>query len=210
MEIRNETIDLTPFVVGDTYSRFDIAELGKVSVPDKIFTTKWAQGIVELKNAVFLFVTLSKDQIATPAHAYLDYFDGNMFWWQSQNRQSRKTDLIARMGNGVIPIYLFVRVHAKERGVSMPFVFCGRLSSPVMESDKPVDCLFDVLDYVDGATGPLADVYAWRPGSTLPDPAKQRRTRMVRKHGGQGIQLDTELRLAIEQYAMKSAKEHYE
>lgn len=209
MGTRDEVIDLTPFGVGGTYSRTEITQLGGVTVPDKIYTSPWGQGVVELANAVFLFVTLNKDDVANAQHAYLDYFDGFMFWWQSQNKQSRSTGLIVRMAEGLIPIYLFCRVRPKERGRSQPFVFCGRLSAPVMEGDEPVDCLFDVLDYVDGATGPLADVYAWRPDTLLPAPAKARRSGMARKHSGQGIQLDKELRLAIELFAMERAKQHY-
>jgi len=206
LNTRDESIDLAPFVLGSEYTRPQIAEQGGVTVPTSIFETNWSQGVVEFSNAVLLFVTLEKDG----EYAYQDYFDGDMFWWQSQNRQSRKTDLIIRMGTGAIPVYLFVRLRAKDGSTTRPFVYCGRLSSREMEGDKPVDCLFDVLDFDESADGALAEVYAWRPAGTPPPGAAERRASMARKRGGQGFQLDKELRLALERYAMDRARAHYE
>lgn len=206
MTTRSEAINLAPFALGDEYTRPQIAQVGGVTVPDSIFATNWSQGVLEFANAVLLFVTLEKGG----EYAYQDFFDGNMFWWQSQNRQSRKTDLIVRMAAGDIPIHLFARLRAKDGSVTRPFVYCGPLSAPVVEGDNPVDCLFDVLDYDPGAGGRLGELYAWRPTAALPPEAAARRANMAKERGGQGFQLDKELRLALERHAMARAVAHYE
>ena len=202
MATRDETIDLSPFVLGNAYTRVEIASAGGVHVPESIFETVWSEGIVPFANAVLLFVSLEKEK-----YTYRDFFEGDIFWWQSQKRQSRKTKLIADMEAGVKPAYLFARLRPKDK-TTCPFVYCGRLSAPVLENDKPVDCLFHLLDYVQGATGSLAELYAWRPGAA--HVSESHRQEMVRRRGGQGFQVDTALRRELELYAMARAKAHYE
>lgn len=212
MATRDETINLSPFRVGREYTRPQIAAMGGVTVPEEIYNSGWDKGLVEFKNALLLFVTLDKKLAKDSRHAYVDYFEDRMLWWQSQNRQDQQDRLIVRMADGSLPVFLFARLTPKVGNNGRPFVYCGRLSPPVMEGDKPVDCLFDVIDYEEGAAGALGDVYAWRPGTSVA-PSRQtmeRRAAIARKRGGQGFLLDKELRVALERYAMDRARAHYE
>jgi hypothetical protein len=158
MATRDEMIDLGSFAVGGEYTRLHIAAMGGVTVPEEIYNSGWDKGLVEFQNALLLFVTLDKKLPKDSRHAYVDYFDGNMLWWQSQNRQDRQDRLIVRMADGSLPVFLFARLTPKVGGKGRPFVYCGRLSPPVMEGDKPVDCLFGVLDHEEGASGALGDL----------------------------------------------------
>lgn len=56
----NSPIVLNEFAIGSEYSRHDVARLGGLPVPSEIYGTAWADGILELENAVILFVTLEK------------------------------------------------------------------------------------------------------------------------------------------------------
>lgn len=207
MATRDETIDLSPFVVGNTYTRIEVAQLGGVTVPESIFSTNWSQGIVEFENAAILFGTFEKEE-----YDYRNEFDGKYFWWQTQNRQDQNSPIVARFGRGELPCFLFARVRAKTGSKVEPFVYCGALSRPAMEGEHPVTCLFESLDYVEDATGPLAEIYAWRSDTPAAPEETQRRKSLKRQAstGGQGALSDTELRLALELYGMTKAREHYE
>nr|WP_231120398.1 DUF3883 domain-containing protein [Lysobacter tabacisoli] len=192
-------------VVGGTYSREGIALVGGVTAPVGPRDPHWASGIVRFDNALLLLVTLVKPQ------TYRDYFDGPLFWWQSQTRQSQKSPVIRRLASGELPAHLFVRVREKVRGKTQPFVYCGQLSAPELEGELPVTALFEVVNYVPSATGALGEVYAWHPDSPPAAAEDERREAIVRRRGGggQGRQSDTELRRALELYAMQHATAHY-
>ncbi len=206
MTTKYEQFDTSDFALGMAYLRPQVASMGGVTVPDEIFTSNWSQGIVEFANAVLLFVTLEKTH-----YDYEDMFDGASFWWQSQNRQTQRTPVIQRVGAGDIPVYLFARLRSKDRGVTQPFVYCGGLSAPAMEDEKPVRCLFGLLDYVEDAGGALGELYQWRPDAKLPEGAGIRRqlALKVRSALGQGRQSDAELRLALEAHSMALASAYY-
>lgn len=206
MTTRDETIDLSPFRVGEGYSRKDVARLGGVAVPEAIYNSEWSEGIVEFKNAALLFGTFEKTE-----YQYRNEFEGSLFWWQTQNRQTQSSPLVVRIGDGSIPCFLFARVRAKTKGSVEPFVYCGALSRPEMEGARPVTCLFESLDYVEEATGPLAQIYGWRTEATTTAEEGQRRAAIKRKaiKGGQGALSDTELRVALELYGMTKAQDHY-
>jgi len=159
----NSPIELAEFWVGSEYSRHDVANLGGLSVPSEIYGTPWADGILDLENAVLLFVTLEKEGEAS----YLDVFDGTDFYWESQNRNSQTSPIIRRISDGA-PTYLFARLRAKARSTSnaVPFVFCGKLEFVNMDGEKPVTCLFDAVDIESGHGERLAEILQWRPSVT--------------------------------------------
>ncbi|HEL5322388.1 TPA: AAA family ATPase [Stenotrophomonas maltophilia] len=153
-------IKVDGFDVGSNYSRQDVAAQGGLPVPTEIYGTPWADGILELENAVLLFVTLEKEGEAS----YLDVFDGTDFYWESQNRNSQSSPIIRRISGGS-PTYLFARMRAKVRGASyaVPFVYCGKLDFVAMDGEHPVTCLFDAVDIESGHGDSLTEILQWRP-----------------------------------------------
>lgn len=204
--MKGESIALDRLVVGEEYSRDGIALAGSVTPPTGPRDPHWATGIVRFDNAVLLLVTLVKTE------TYRDYFDGPLFWWQSQTKQSQTSPVIRRLASGELPAHLFVRVHGKVRNKTQPFVYCGQLSAPEFEGEFPVTGLFEALSYSSNATGALKDVYAWRPDERATPNEEARHTSITKRRAvrGQGRQLDPELRRALELYAMRRATEHYE
>lgn len=165
---------LDGFTLGSVYSRQDVARFGGLPIPAEIYGTAWADGILELENAVMLFVTLEKESEAS----YLDVFDGTDFYWESQNRNSQASPIIRRISGGS-PTYLFVRMRAKTRGTSnaSPFIYCGKLDFVAMDGEHPVTCLFDAIDIGTGQGESLAEVLRWRP-SVSSDDFSQRQVRL--------------------------------
>lgn len=170
------SLDLSKFNVGLEYSRQRVAQLGNLPVPTEIYGTPWADGILDLENAVLLFVTLEKDGEAS----YLDVFDGTDFYWESQNRNSQSSPIIRRISGGS-PTYLFARMRAKARGASnaVPFVYCGKLDFVAMDGEHPVTCLFDAVDIESGRGDSLAELMQWRP-SVASDDFSARQVRLKR------------------------------
>lgn len=156
-------IELRDFRIGAEYSRQDVAQVGGLPVPAEIYGTPWADGILELENAVMLFVTLEKDGEV----GYLDVFDGTDFYWESQNRSTQNSPIILRIAGGC-PTHLFARMRAKVRGTSnaSPFVYCGNLDFIGMEGERPVTCLFDASDVETGYSESLTEILQWRPGDS--------------------------------------------
>lgn len=167
-------IKVDGFDVGSNYSRQDVAAQGGLPVPTEIYGTPWADGILELENAVLLFVTLEKEGEAS----YLDVFDGTDFYWESQNRNSQSSPIIRRISGGS-PTYLFARMRAKVRGVSyaVPFVYCGKLDFVAMDGEHPVTCLFDAVDVGTGHGDSLTEILQWRP-SVSPTEFSARQVRL--------------------------------
>ncbi|MBH1366879.1 AAA family ATPase [Stenotrophomonas maltophilia] len=159
-------IELREFRIGAEYSRQDVAQVGGLPVPAEIYGTPWADGILEVENAVMLFVTLEKDGEV----GYLDVFDGTDFYWESQNRSTRNSPIILRIAGGC-PTHLFARMRAKVRGTSnaSPFVYCGNLDFIGMEGDRPVTCLFDASDVETDYSESLTEILQWRPGDSGSD-----------------------------------------
>lgn len=170
----NATIELREFHIGSEYSRQEVAQLGGLAVPSEIYGTVWADGILELENAVLLFVTLEKEGEAS----YLDVFDGTDFYWESQNRNSQSSPIIRRISGGS-PTYLFARMRAKVRGASyaVPFVYCGKLDFVAMDGEHPVTCLFDAVDIGTGHGDSLTEILQWRP-SVSPTEFSARQVRL--------------------------------
>ncbi|GAB3047443.1 HNH endonuclease [Stenotrophomonas tumulicola] len=158
-------INLADVRVGEPYSRQDIARVGGLPIPDPVFGSGWDTGVLELENAVLLFVTLQK----TSADDYVDEFDGREFFWESQNRQTQDTPVIASIANGDQVAHLFARLKGKDGSLAEPFIYCGRLGRPAMEGNNPVTCLFEVLDYQENPSAALAAIYNWRAAAAPPE-----------------------------------------
>jgi Domain of unknown function (DUF3883) len=100
------------------------------------------------------------------------------------------------------------RVTAKTKGKASPFVYCGQLTSPVAQGERPVTALFDNPDYIPDAIGPIAEVYRWQP-NPAPNDNEPRRSELIHRSNGQGRQLDPVKRRLLEDFAMAHAIGHY-
>lgn len=207
--MKGETIDLAEFQIGEIYTRKTIAEIGRVQAPEGSRDPYWSMGIVTFDNALLLLVTLEKE---SEDYTYEDQFDGRLFWWQSQNRQTQTSTEIADLIAGRKPAILFVRTRAKLRGQTLPFVYCGQLAMPLADGERPVTCLFEVMNYRDNAIGALAEVYEWRSDQKPSKELIARKTDIavrVARSKGQGRQSDPARRKCVELHAMEHAIEHY-
>lgn len=145
-------------VLGEAYSRKEIAAAGGVEQPTGPRDPYWSTGIVSFDNAILLLVTLEKSEFN-----YVDYFEGETFWWQSQTRQTQESEQIQRIAADDLEVLLFVRIHPKIRGQTMPFIYAGRLTSPLMSGERPVTVAFLSADFDSYNGGALAGIYRWRP-----------------------------------------------
>lgn len=202
-----ETIELAGFEVGQLYSRAEIARIGGVSPPTGSLGGTWSSGIERFDNAVLLMVTLEKRH-----YTYRDYFDGSLFWWQSQKEQTQESPVIVQLIHGELPSYLFVRLRDKtKKSKAEPFVYAGRLSQPEVQGERPVTALFALLDFVLTPSGALAEVYDWKPVDMVSDSAEFLRHQEIalRRATGQGRQADVATRKAVEMHAMALATAYY-
>src|ERR1700750_3275237 len=133
--MKGEILDLSNFTLGGSYSRSDIARLGLVSAKNFSYGT----GITAFENVIILFVTLEKTN-----YSYRDQFEGNLFWWQSQASQTQATPVLQSLVTSEREAHLFFRGREKDPS-TLPFTYCGRLSPPIMEGERPVTCLYEVL-----------------------------------------------------------------
>lgn len=106
----------------------------------------WANGVVMPRrdghvSDVFLFVTLNKEGFAEEFQ-YADRFLAvDRFQWQSQNRSARDapTSRIFREHAEMnATIHLCVRHAKKDRGGSVPFVYCGPVDFVAWSGDNPI------------------------------------------------------------------------
>lgn len=154
----HETFDTRALVVGNEYSRVQMAEAAGVAPPTGSRDPHWSNGLVRFSNATLLLVTLEKDD-----GGYDDRFEGEQFHWQSQYRQSRRSKALVDIKNGSVSSLLFVRVFAKGGKTAEPFYYLGEVFLRSMESDQPVDCVFDVKESLRGQSNSIDQILSWRP-----------------------------------------------
>ncbi|WP_313139223.1 DUF3427 domain-containing protein [Stenotrophomonas sp.] len=154
----SETFDTRALVVGNAYSRVQMAEAGGVAPPTGSRDPHWSNGLVRFNNATLLLVTLEKGD-----GGYDDRFEGKQFHWQSQYRQSRTSKALVDIKNGSVAAHLFVRIFAKGGKTAEPFHYLGALSLKSMEGDQPVDCVFDVKERLQERSDSIDQILRWRP-----------------------------------------------
>lgn len=154
----HETFDTRVLVVGNEYSRVQMAEAGGVAPPAGPRDPRWSLGLVRFSNVTLLLVTLEKDD-----GGYDDRFEDEQFHWQSQYRQNRKSRALVDIKNGSVPALLFVRIWAKGGRVAEPFHYLGEVSLTSMEGDQPVDCVFDVKESLQDRSQSIDQILRWRP-----------------------------------------------
>lgn len=208
MPFADQRVAVENFVIGKAYSRSEIASTGKVSAPINSRDPHWSQGIVSFANAVLFLVTLDKSD--REDYRYEDRFEGDSFWWQSQNSQTQRSPVVAKILAGALEPHLFVRTRERLKGQTQRFTYCGRLCDAEAEGERPVTVRFSARDYIVDASGSLREIYDWGRNGT---PASQGATRetaiRARRSRGQGYQADPEVNRATEIRAMQAADAHY-
>jgi len=149
-------------IIGNFYSKKNLSlifqEKGLLSSREGIFSS-------DTLNSYLFFVDLVKEGKEDRFH-FNDYFDGDIFHWDSQTTQHINTPRIQKIVNKELPVLLFTRVHPKVKSQTQPFVYCGRLE--YIEHDenttRPVHIVYQSLDYDETTQNQnLIDIYNWKP-----------------------------------------------
>jgi len=144
-------------------------ELGKSLNEKELATNNRIAGFYRCTQSTmdFIFVNLNKDN-AKQEHKFNDYFDGDVFHWDSQPRQSIQVPTIQAIVKGERQVHLFTRVFNKVKGVTQPFVYCGPLTYADYDENtrNPVHLIFSVDRILDDARDdhPIREIYDWKPG----------------------------------------------
>lgn len=145
-------------VVGHKYSKKDLSNI--LDEPNLVNRV----GGIYFQLDLF-FVDLDKDQ-KNKNHQYNDYYDGEYFHWDSQEKQHLDTPYIQKIINDELTPNLFVRVKSKINNETQPFIYCGRLKYEQFENDtrNPVHLIFRNIDYDDfNENEELIEIYFWKP-----------------------------------------------
>lgn len=134
------------------YSREQILVAFGVSTLAKSGSSREGVLWVKEKNTELLFVTLNKESKRfSPSTLYHDYFiSEELFHWQSQNATSPESE----KGQSYIEhelrgkqVLLFVREATRdEQGLTMAFVFCGKLRYLRHSGRKPMSIVWRLLE----------------------------------------------------------------
>lgn len=201
------------FELGQEYTRKDIAEM--LSRPN-IANTR--EGLVYLPGKVLLFVTLEKDEQKNAKLRYNDFFENEIFHWDSQVSQHYNTAKIQEIVKGQLDVFLFARIYSKTKSRTNPFVYCGAMEYVGFQQGtaNPVHFYFASQDYGREKSDALQRIYSWKPNSDLvtvnpvAPPSVKVKAVGVRTRKSQAYAEDQELKSAIELHAMKRIQELYE
>ena len=207
MQRKDEVFDYKNLVVGNAYSKNEALVTANVR---PLNNNKEITGITSFNNCIVLFVTLDK-RGKESSHKYNDIFldNGKKFHWESQNKNTIETPHMRKIFTGET-VVLFVRTHEKIKSSSQPFIYIGRLSYIEHNGNKPVQVLYDVLDYQKKPNKALSAIYAWEKIDTLDIDNKLPEILKKEKLSYQGRVADVKKKKVIELYAMNKATEHYE
>jgi len=196
------------FKLGQPYTR---STVGSIIGDDRVAISR--EGLFYTPDTTILFVTLDKAN-KDESHRYNDYFEGEFFHWDSQNNQHQRSPKIVQIINDAVDVVLFARIHDKVKGVTQPFLYCGRLVTKEVDraANNPTHILFEALDYDPEARGVLREIYHWDPRSKgLPVATTiSAKGKMSRRAARQGTQIDPKVRKLVETRAMKMAAAYYE
>ena len=201
------SLDISLFKVGESYTRNEIRSIGSLP-PNPGQQENWG-GMVRLNNLVLIFVTLDKVN-ANKDHLYNDYFDGEDFMWESQNKNTLENPSIKAIIEDENN-HLFIRVTSKVKSNTQPFTYAGRIM-PVdfNENVKPMQFQFECLDYQTEPNQILSEIYNWRPLTKLVPTTVANPERPKRRKTSQGFQRDQAKKDATELRGMVVAREYYE
>ena len=149
-------------LIGNHYPK---KELSRIFDENGLLTSREGIFSSNTLNSYLFFVDLVKEGKEDRFH-FNDYFDGDLFHWDSQTTQHINTPRIQKIVNKEIPILLFTRIHPKVKSQTQPFVYCGRLE--YIEHDenttRPIHIVYQSLDYDETTQNQnLIDIYNWKP-----------------------------------------------
>jgi len=151
-------------ILGNHYSKKDLSlifdEKGLLTSREGIFSSKTL-------DSYLFFVDLVKEGKEDRFH-FNDYFDGDLFHWDSQTTQHINSPRIQKIVNKELSVLLFTRIHPKIKSKTQPFVYCGRLEYVEYDENKtrPVHIISLSLDYDESTKNQnLIDIYNWKPES---------------------------------------------
>ena len=175
--------------IGNRYSKRVLSEL-----LDQPNLSLVREGVFSCTNSqsYLLFVDLEKKDKDTRFH-FDDFFEEDFFHWDSQTTQHIHSPKIQEIISNELTPHLFVRLTQKEKNVTQPFVYCGRLKYSTFEEGtaKPVHIIFQNIDYDDFTENPdLIDIYLWTPEKI----GKQTKSAITKK-GEISIQRKTNFKL---------------
>ena len=209
------------FVVGNKYSRDDInqrLEKGRID---------GFKGITEFFNCFALVVTLEKKD-KPKNQKYKDFFKNKKeFFWESQQPGitnkfgSTNTPEMRCLLNREKPSILFARIIDKTKGKTNKFIYCGEIEVESFDNGannlRPFGVKFTTKEIPKEIPSDLSDLINWKPSnnSSLIEAENLAITHAIDKESdgneseGQGIITNQKLKIAIENYAMEKAFEHY-
>ena len=144
--------------LGGKYSKKELAKLLKE--PD-LPPLRSGQFQCENSHSTLLFPNLENDK------GFNNFFEGDLFHWDSQEDQ-RISDPAIRdmMTKGGRTLHLFTRIKPIIRGVTQPFIYCGRLVYLRHEggASSLVHMIFKSINYDEHTQCKnLKDIYSWTP-----------------------------------------------
>lgn len=199
---KDERFNKQKFSIGQRFpTKENIRNLSGLS--SKKDTQEVWGGIVSLANAVLLFTTLDKKE-AEDQLKYNDYFDGEDFFWESQNQNTLKTPAIKNMIDGC-DVFLFSRIYRKD-----PWVYLGPLIPVDYDSNvSPMQFQFEILDFQDNADKHLSNIYKWKKNNEIQVPKIATSGNKINVRSSAGQKRDKDRDKAVELHAMKEAIEYY-
>lgn len=159
---------MSTFNIGSEYTK---QEIGRISnEPTLVNSAKLSPGLFRCKNSntIIIWVDLDKKS-KKDNHKFNDYFDGNLFHWDSQPQLNIDTPTIRSMVNGTKVVLLFTRIYSSIKGITQPFIYCGQLSYFDHDSGtaNPVHLVFTSNDYMPGKNEGLDKIYNWSSGQQV-------------------------------------------
>lgn len=148
--------------IGNSYSKVEIGQLASEST--LVNQTKFSPGLFRCKNSetIVLFVDLDK-KTKEEKFKFNDYFDDDLFHWDSQPQQNIASPTIKAILDQSKQVLLFARIYSSVKGVTQPFVYCGRLEFLEFDPNtaNPVHITFKAIDFQSGKSISLDEIYNW-------------------------------------------------
>ena len=200
---KSENADTSLLRLGKIYSR---ATLENILGIVKVVPT----GIREFNNCIFFFVTLDKSNKPVD-HKYNDYFEGEIFYWESQKRQHVGSEVLLSIVHGIKIPHLFIRKYEREK-----FTYLGELK--YLDHDEntnyPVQFSFQRLNFLDFD---LSELSIRRIENIIGHEIKNKgiskqfsnKSKNKFESTSQGYSSNPKQRKAIEDHAMKVAMNYY-
>ena len=201
--MKHEDIDFSLLSLGAKYKRSDLLTILNIQ---NVFPT----GIREFNNCIFFYVTLDKSNKPTD-HKYNDYFESQLFFWESQKQQDSNSPVLQKIINNELVPYLFVRINENDF-----FTYLGSLSfiSYDEETSNPVQFSFETLNFSEMKLEPshefnINKILGHYPGEKGTRKEFKEKSKRKAISNSQGYESDPEIKKAVEMRAMNAAIDYY-